>query len=340
MTMPMGAKSPAPRKTRSVLVDRKDVLRPMTPRDETADAAVDSLKSAVLLSRELAMMSTAVKYDVDKRADRVRSRRDLVRLFFKLVNLSDVDLFVEAGAKEASASRRVKKALPDARVVAFEGNPYTHRKFVPDNAEADVEYLNLALSDHPGPITFNVLRDEQGAPRSDGQSSLLKRQRSEQDALRGFDEVTVQGVTLDGFFEGHGFERAAIWMDVEGACKFVLGGGADLLSRTAVMMVEVETRKYWGEDHWLQDQVVAHLYDYGLVPVARDFEFVFQYNIVFVRADTLATNERLGWALTRFASLAVPGSLNTPGSESRKALPVARSAAPRLRALSRRLRPR
>jgi FkbM family methyltransferase len=288
--------------------------------DMTADADHAATRAAVahkhseLLSRDLAMQATAVKYDLDLKADRTRSTRQLVRLFFNLVKHLDIDLFVEAGAKEASSSRRAHTLLKDVRVVAFEANPYTYRKFADANDGAGIEYLNLALTDTPGPVTFHVLRDDDGLPRADGQSSILKRNRG-RDAERGFEEVTVEGVRLDDFFAGQKFESAAIWMDVEGACKFVLGGASDLLSKTAVLIIEVEDRPFWGDDHWLRERVVSHLYDVGLVPVARDFEYEHQYNIVFVRESLLRSSPWLRLTLTRFTSMA-DGARKIPESSS------------------------
>jgi FkbM family methyltransferase len=271
-----------------------------------SDDVRDEIKTGTLLSRDLAMLGTAVNYDLDQKSERIRSAKTLVRFFFHLVKILDIDLFVEAGAKEASSSRRAKRFLRGGRVVAFEANPYTYRRFSVENEGSGIEYLNLALTDHAGPISFNVLRDDEGTPRADGQSSILKRNRG-RDQERGFDEVTVDGVTLDAFLANYEFLNAAIWMDVEGACKFVLSGASETLSKTSVLIIEVEDRPFWGEDHWLRERVVSHLYDLGLVPVARDFEYEYQYNIVFVRAELLKIHPRLRWEVTRFVSGAHAG---------------------------------
>ena len=60
--------------------------------------ATAASKESELLSRDLAMQATAVKYDLDVKTDRMRSTRQLVRLFFHLLKLVEIDLFVEAGA--------------------------------------------------------------------------------------------------------------------------------------------------------------------------------------------------------------------------------------------------
>jgi FkbM family methyltransferase len=265
------------------------------------DAAV---KDSVLLSYDLAMLLTARKYNLTSRDHRDASHRALTNLFFDFCGIAGIDLFVEAGAKEASASRRARARFDGVRAVAFEANPFTYGSYAKVNADADVEYLNRALTNEPGPVTMNVHRDEDGTPLANGQASLLKRDKDPRDRERGFEEVTVDGIPLDSFFEGHEFERAAIWVDVEGACQYVLPGARQLLSRTAVLMIEVEDQQFWGEGHWLREQVVSYLYDLGLVPVARDYEYVHQYNLVFLRADLLTGPNRFRAHLAQFVSKA------------------------------------
>ena len=269
----------------------------------TADATLDSpaaVKQLELLTRDLAMTATAGKYDLDDPAEMARSCGDLTRLFFRLAAIFEVDLFVEAGAKDAATSRHACDVLSPKRVVAFEANPYTYQRFKRINRDAgNVEYFHRALTDSPvDHVTFHVLRNDQGKPRADGQSSLLKR---DSDLEKGFIEAKVAATTLDTFFADESAERSALWVDVEGASSQVLAGGRQMLDRAAIVMIEVENRRYWGDAQWLSPEVMSYLYDRGLVPVARDFQSRFQYNIVFVRAGLLAV-DRIRWELTRFAS--------------------------------------
>src|SRR3954471_15193081 len=130
----------------------------------------------LLENRILALQLLAARYDVTDIASRRQSSRRLVELFFSLARLAAVDLFVEAGAKEAAASRRAATKLGVPKVIAFEANPFTYARFRDQNDKVvNLEYRHAALSDRSGSVTFNVLRDETGAPRADGQSSLLKR---------------------------------------------------------------------------------------------------------------------------------------------------------------------
>jgi FkbM family methyltransferase len=260
-------------------------------------------KSRFLLSQDLAMMSSAARYDLDDESQRFASNDALVRLFFSLCRHIEPDLFIEAGAWEASASRRAARILPDARVVAFEANPYLYRSYKQINDQAGIEYLHNAVSDQPGTLTFNVLRNDSGEAIVNGRSSILKRAKKG-DEERGFEEHAVEGVALDAFLGEHTFEKAALWIDVEGATGKVLHGARRLLAKAALVIVEVEELEWWGDEHWRRDRVESFLYDVGLVPVARDFQYKHQYNLVFVRAGLLRSSSPLRWTLARFASQA------------------------------------
>ncbi len=254
--------------------------------------------SSVLAAYDRALFCAAANYDVELRSDRRRSTRDLERFFFQLVRIFQPELFIEAGAKDATASRRVRALCADIRIVAFEANPYTYERFsskVP-YAEEGVEYLHLALSNEVGTVSFNVQRDEKGAPRANGRGSLL----DQQDYAEGLEKVTVPCSTLDVFFEEQDYTRSCMWVDVEGATEIVLGGGPETLQKAAAIFIEVEDRAVW-EGQWLRADVAAHLFDAGFVPIARDFQARYLYNMVFVRESLLDT-DRVRWALTRWHS--------------------------------------
>jgi hypothetical protein len=129
---------------------------------------------------------------------------------------------------------------------------------------------------------------------------------------RGFLEVVLDGVTLDEFFADQTFTNAAMWIDVEGACGIVLPGARDLLARSALVMIEVEEQPFWGAEQWLRGRVASYLFELGFVPVARDFEFAHQYNIVFVHTDVLNAANRVFNELGRFMSQVYAGPERKP----------------------------
>jgi FkbM family methyltransferase len=254
----------------------------------------------VLRLHDLRLLATVAGYDLRQRSERKRSARELARLFFRLFRVVEPDLFVEAGANDGQASRRALRYFDRPRVVAFEANPHTYERYRADNPPASgVEFLHLALSDQPGEVSFNVRKTARGEPRPDGHGSLMERPS---DYGHDFESVTVAATTLDTFFADSLQQRCALWVDVEGAAAPVLTGGRRLLERAQVVMIEVEDREYW-EGAWRAPQVMRYLMDRGLVPVARDFEYKHQYNVVFVR-DELLTDDLVRLRLSQYLSAA------------------------------------
>jgi FkbM family methyltransferase len=257
---------------------------------------------------DLRLLATASNYDLRHKEERKRSRRDLSRLFFWLHRIVEPDLFIEAGAKEASASRRALQYYDGARVVAFEANPFTFAEFRGENEDVEgLEYLHLALSDRPGEVSFNVRTDEEGAPQADGHGSIMDRPP---DYDHGFRTVQVQATTLDRYLEDTVFDDCVMWVDVEGAAESVLGGARETLQRTQLLHIEVEDRQYW-EGAWTAPEVSTFLTDYGLIPIARDFEFKYQYNVLFIR-EPLLEDAEIRRRLTQYASVSRYGSEDRP----------------------------
>ena len=207
--------------------------------------------------------------------------------FHELLGLCQPGLFVEAGAYRADASRRVRAEHPECRVVAFEANPYNHARYVGDLGftELGIEYLNLAVTDSSGPVTFHLRTRQEGQDlrKITGNSSLKRRYGTDAE----YEEITVDGVALDGYFaDVLAGARAPIcvWADVEGASGQLLRGATQLLERTDLLMIEVEEKFQW-ENQWRSLDVIEFLLDRDFVPLTRDAEYNQQYNIVFVSAE-------------------------------------------------------
>lgn len=226
-------------------------------------------------------LSAVVRFDMATPEERGASIDELVELFFALVRAIEPATFVEAGAKDAGASMRAARAgIPN--VLAFEANPYTHRRFAEAARAVGVEYEQLALTDEREPVTMFVRLRDDGSAIADGQASMLVRPGH----APGYERVVVEGVRLDDRIAGRP-GPIAIWVDVEGASSWVLRGAPTTLDRCGVLMIEVEERVSWAGQEWLHVDVIEHLLAHGLVPVARDRQSRFQFNVVFVRHEQL-----------------------------------------------------
>jgi FkbM family methyltransferase len=203
--------------------------------------------------------------------------------FFDLQQRLRPDLFVEVGAYDGDTSIRMRTVLPQARIVAFEANPFNHRHFLEtlEHGRHDVEFVHSAIAEENGMRSFKlVAQDQDGRSKK---SSIL--QRHPDHAKASSRTVDVPCTSLDAFFAGRMPGRASLWIDVEGASREVLLGARRLLSVTQALLIEVEEQQFW-EDQWLAGDVIRFLDEQGFKATDRDQEYPRQYNILFTRDGT------------------------------------------------------
>lgn len=258
-----------------------------------------------LYDREL--LRSAQNYDLQLPQEKIRSVTDLENLFFRVARYLKSSVFIEAGAKDASVSERARHYLPNARLVAFEANPHTFKKYK-SNArmkKAKIEYLHTALSNESGSITFSLQSEVEGVKRSktQGDGSLLT-PNLENVKL---ETHTVKATTLDQFFANETFDDAIMWIDVEGAVDQVLSGGTKLFTdNVGIAFMEVEDREMW-KGQWLSHDVHAFMFDKGFTPIARDFQSRYQYNVIYVH-ERLIHVDYLRYCLAMHASMSAHGT--------------------------------
>ncbi|WP_153503801.1 FkbM family methyltransferase [Cumulibacter manganitolerans] len=214
---------------------------------------------------------------------RSRSAAHLDEFFFRLVEIAEPARFVEIGAYKAEASRRARRTLPRARVVAFEANPHNHARYRGEIADdVPIEYLHMAVADGPTELTFHLRREVAGEQLREvtGNSSLLL--RTAEDTT--YEKVAVPATSLDAFFADELTVPTCAWVDVEGASGAVLGGGAGFFRSCTVVKIEVEEKPIW-RGQWLSLDVLEHFLAEGFQPIARDIEYENQFNVVFARND-------------------------------------------------------
>ncbi len=269
---------------RKILADQgsaeEAVVAPSTTVAPSATRLSDDLVAA-----EFSLLSHAANYDLSVQPERLRSHTDLVRLFNNLMGVVKPEVFIEAGAFWAEASRAIKEHLPKTRVVAFEANPYNFELCGEriNFAKLGIEYVYSALSSKVGDVTFQVQRTKNGEElrKTTGRSSIYQRT----DADFTFESVTVPGTTLDTFFAKQP-KSSVLWVDVEGATELVLSGGSELLKSASMVFIEVEDKALW-DGQWVTRDVTEFFSRYNLVPVARDFESPsrVQYNMLFLKSN-------------------------------------------------------
>ena len=222
-------------------------------------------------------------YDLPSEKERQRSNTELANLFANIITNSKIDSFFEIGALNAEFSVFIKDHVKN--VVAFEASPRNYENA--KGALSDIEYLNMAVSDIDGEIDINVAADTisgSGAINI-GADSILSR-IDNQDIIYHVNKVT--STKLDTFIKNKKWNNQtnALWIDVEGASFKVLSGAEDTLANTKVIFIEMEQSTLW-KDQALVDEINKILCNKNFVPIARDFEYENQFNVVYVSADIL-----------------------------------------------------
>ena len=119
-------------------------------------------------------------------------------------------------------------------------------------------------------------------------NSLLPRENPDTD----YETVTVPASRLDSFLAGNGLDGRTFsaWIDVEGALGKVTAGFGTALQSCLSLIVEVEEKRFW-QGQMLVHDVMEYMDRQGMVPVARDFEYRHQYNLLYLRKDVLARTD-------------------------------------------------
>ncbi len=206
----------------------------------------------------------------------------LFDFFQQLIIKTKPKYFFEIGAFDAKFSRETKLKIPECNFCAFEANPYNFDLFKNSVERDGVNYIHSAIGSYTGEVEFNLQNNINGQNINmvRGNNSILKRMQSNVD----YTEVIVPINTIDGLFSDAILpnETLAMWIDVEGYAHEVLHGAIESLVKTTMVFIEVEDFSYWKKQKLAID-VIELMMSNGFMPVARDFEYEGQYNLIFLK---------------------------------------------------------
>lgn len=232
-------------------------------------------------------------FDLDTEEGIKHSKVTLVDFFLELQRiLIKPQFFYEVGAFSAKTSLKLKAILPETQCLAFEANIYNYNLFTQENdyENAGVDYRQLAISAKTGREIFHIqkkIANNNVAPIRANNSLLIRQQSGVK-----YEKLTVDTYSLDDFIQQEqkitlSNQKISLWIDAEGAGFDVLKGSEVTLSQVFSIFMEVEEKQYW-KGQILAQPIIKHLLQKGFVPVARDFEAPFQYNIIFLRTGLVS----------------------------------------------------
>lgn len=252
---------------------------------------MESLLDHLIILYEAKLAEFEVNFDTATEAGMKHSRDALSAFFFELQEaIVHPNIFFEIGAFSATTSLALKEALPDTQCFAFEASTYNYTFFQNkyDYEKAGVNYINAAVSRKPGKKKFYIQKsiDSQEVDKIRANNSLLERKQQGVE----YEEHWVETYSVDSFVQSKNLSldgtRISLWIDTEGAAFEVLQGIRSTLKYVQSILVEVEEKRYWKKQA-LAQRTIKYLLQAGFIPVARDFEAPFQYNILFVRPETI-----------------------------------------------------
>jgi FkbM family methyltransferase len=197
----------------------------------------------------------------------------LSQVFVDLQETILPDYAIEVGAHGAEFSSKMADRFA-IRSTAFEAGLDVFTSYKDNISSGLVSYINAAIFDVDGTVTFNVSVDE-----FIGNSSIKK--RNGQESIK---SVDVTSHKLDTYFKDYDFNNACLWIDVEGASREVLLGGVETLKRVSSIFIETEDKEFW-EDQWLTEDVVSFLDSSGFRKVAEENVYTAQKNIIFIKKE-------------------------------------------------------
>jgi FkbM family methyltransferase len=219
------------------------------------------------------------------------------RLFLRLLRTFEIDTVCDVGSMDGTDALRFRRVLPAAEIIAFEPNPRNFALMETDArlARRRIRVLPIAASDHDGEAPFFVVAARyvrnRDVPRR-GMSSLHA--RFDSSALA--ETVRVPTVRLDRALAADGGRRrrVALWIDTEGMAYEAIAGAVNVLDRTQMLHVEVETLPCIGAEQRVFADVEELLLEAGFALLAMDKpQTEIQFNALFVRADCLRTKATL-----------------------------------------------
>lgn len=243
------------------------------------------------------MNSRVVDSSIEK--DRQNSAIESTALFGNLVDIIKPSYFLEIGAMDAHFSRSLSTVIPSCSFHAFEANPHTYKHFYNLMSQhSNVSYQNKAVGSYTGKVEFKIQKSVNGdsVPPIRGNNSVLERTLQSIE----YENVVVDVDTIDNMFSDTYLDKKfAMWIDVEGTAFDVLQGAQNVLKNTDLAFIEVEDFPFW-KNQKLATDVVKYMYDRSFLPIARDFQYDSQYNIIFCHANLLQSNFRIRNAIASY----------------------------------------
>lgn len=237
-------------------------------------------------------MPPKTRHSLWERASFALSRPDLLSRRIRgkdfNINLDEVapyltssPVILEAGACDGADTVKFAQRWPSARIHTFEPVPELFAQVERRTSHlAQVRCYPMALSDHTGSATFQVVGDPDDESSNRGMSSLLTQTDNPQISSK---PIAVKTITIADWAHAEGVDRIDfMWLDMEGMELPTLKAAGPALATTRAICMEVTREDRRAVGCALYEEVVSWMNGQGFRP-AIDRVMLWFGNILFVR---------------------------------------------------------
>jgi FkbM family methyltransferase len=195
------------------------------------------------------------------------------QFFFECIKILKIKQFIEAGAREAYASKKL--ALTGIEAIAIEANPLTFNMITLPNSN-QIKCINCGVGAFKDEVNFYI-------PVNDLMAGNATFQPNE------FDNYIIKKIKVEKIDDiinnnNFGHKLCALWIDVEGYQKQVLEGAQKILSNQNLLIIKIELE----EVELFKGQSTAEVINdvlkkFEFEPVFCDDEYGCQFNCIYIR---------------------------------------------------------
>jgi FkbM family methyltransferase len=205
----------------------------------------------------------------------------------------DDPIILEIGANNGNTTLEMLRAMPNAKIYAFEPDPRAIKHFKASVTSQNVRLFECAVGGHNGSTVFHQSTGE-GKYEDWNLSGSIRTPKSHLQAwpaVKFERDITVPMVCLDDWAKSVGvMDVDFIWADVQGAESDLVVGGLAILERTRFFYTE------YSDTEWYEGQITLRDLD-ALLPdfsILRLFRFDVLFENVRMRSRDPGLNHILG----------------------------------------------
>lgn len=205
---------------------------------------------------------------------------------FEWLKKFNINTIIDVGAHQGKVSKALNYIFPKATIYAFEPSKKNYEKIISLSNNRNIKIENVALSNYRGNQTFFEYSN-------DTLSSLLQKKNHLIDNSKLLNKTTVNVITLDDYFNKSKLKPLVfLKIDTQGNEGLVLKGGKKILSKIAIIHIEMSFKEFYkGQD--LFPDIYNYLINLGFVYAGEVRESHFypifntenQVNAVFLTKD-------------------------------------------------------